>query len=113
MMLHFSSRLLAWALGLLAVGVAAQPAVEAGPARLSYNSPLVAYRAWTDQPVQSWRDANAHVGRIGGWRTYSREAATGYEPATAAPKGEAAAASAPGHRGHIGHSHGGAMGARP
>lgn len=40
-----------------------------------FNSTFTGYRAYTEQPVGSWRDANDEVGRIGGWRAYAREAA--------------------------------------
>ena len=40
---------------------------------LQYSSPLGAYQAYADQPVQSWREANDRVGQIGGWRTYAKE----------------------------------------
>ncbi len=63
-----------WALlTLLVNGVAAQPSVVVASSHLTYESTLVGYRAWTDQPVQSWREANERVGSIGGWRAYSRE----------------------------------------
>jgi hypothetical protein len=39
-----------------------------------YVSPLRDYRAFADQPVGSWREANETVRRIGGWQAYSREA---------------------------------------
>lgn len=45
-------------------------------ATLQYESALSTYQSYSNQPVQSWRDANEHVGNIGGWRTYLREAAT-------------------------------------
>ena len=45
------------------------------PTKLQYTSALGAYQAYTDQAVQSWREANDRVGRIGGWRTYAKEAA--------------------------------------
>jgi hypothetical protein len=66
-------------------------------------SPLRAYRPASDTAVGSWREANDTVTRIGGWRTYLREAAQP-EPAPAAPAA-AAPASAPGRgaHGHKGH----------
>ena len=42
---------------------------------LTYESPLVRYRAYADQEVAPWRETNDTAGRIGGWRTYAREAA--------------------------------------
>ena len=47
------------------------------PTKLQYSSAIDAYQAYTDQPVQSWREANDRVGRIGGWRVYAREIKTG------------------------------------
>jgi hypothetical protein len=61
-------------LTLLTTSATAQPLVDSTSMRLSYASPLSGYRAWDDQQVKSWRDANDRVGRIGGWRAYSREA---------------------------------------
>ncbi len=64
-----------------------------------HRSPLRAYRPAGDTAVGSWKEANDTVTRIGGWRTYLREAARPDPPAAAAP------ASAPGHgaHGHKGH----------
>ena len=42
---------------------------------LRYHSVLERYQPYKDQPVQSWRDANDTVGRIGGWRVYAKDAA--------------------------------------
>jgi hypothetical protein len=39
------------------------------------TSPWASYRPWRDETVGDWRQANALVGRIGGWRTYAREVA--------------------------------------
>lgn len=41
---------------------------------LSYRSALADYRPAIDVPRTPWRDANDTVGRIGGWRSYAREA---------------------------------------
>lgn len=41
---------------------------------LSYRSAFADYRAYSEQPVVSWVDANEQVGKIGGWRVYSKEA---------------------------------------
>lgn len=95
---------------LLLTGVAfAQPAVNAArpelPTKLQYASPLRAYKAYADQPVESWREANDRVRRIGGWRAYAKEAQTG-EPASDAPRNPAKAPAVPADP-HAGH-HGGA-----
>ena len=41
----------------------------------AYASAWAGYRPWRDEAVGDWRQANALVGRIGGWRTYAREVA--------------------------------------
>lgn len=80
--------LLPWALALFAGSAAAQvPADAKGPqpslpTKLQYSSAIGAYQAYADQPVQSWREANDRVGRIGGWRAYAKEIKTGV-PASA------------------------------
>lgn len=89
---------------LLSVGGAALAQTAAAPARpelpsqLSYVSPLRAYKAYADQPVESWREANDRVGRIGGWRAYAKEIRSS-EPAQPDPKDAAKepAAPAPAH----------------
>ena len=54
------------------------------PTRLQYQSVFSDYLGDLDPPVQSWREANERVGKIGGWRAYAREATTG-EPAKTTP----------------------------
>lgn len=62
-------------------GVAAQPVVgtpvtatsQAEVPALGYVSPIDGYKAYEPQSIQSWKEANDTVGRIGGWRVYSRE----------------------------------------
>jgi hypothetical protein len=52
----------------------------------NYVSPLRDYRAFADEPVALWRDANETVRRIGGWQAYGREATQALrEPAPQAP----------------------------
>lgn len=59
----------------------AAPAVE-----LRYRSTFDGYRAYNEQAVTSWREANDNVGRIGGWRAYAREAgASGGDAPAPAP----------------------------
>lgn len=36
--------------------------------------PFEHYRPWRDETLQDWREANDQVGKIGGWRSYLREA---------------------------------------
>ena len=66
------------------------------PTQLHYQSVFSAYQADVDPPVQSWREANERVGKIGGWRAYAKEAASA-EPAKDTPAADP----------HAGH-HGGA-----
>lgn len=54
-----------------------EPATPSYPVAVKYTSPFSKYRAYRDQPVQSWREANDRVGRIGGWRAYAKELKTG------------------------------------
>lgn len=93
---------------LLAGTALAQTAADAAkpslPSKLQYVSPLRAYKPYADQPVESWREANDRVGRIGGWRAYAKEAQTG-EPAKEAPQ-EPAKTPAPAADPHAGHHKG-------
>lgn len=41
---------------------------------LMFDSVLSRYKPMTDQKLGSWREANDTVTRIGGWRTYLKEA---------------------------------------
>lgn len=50
----------------------------------SYASTLANYRSAGELHVDSWKDANERVNRIGGWRAYAREAARP-EPAASQP----------------------------
>ncbi len=65
---------------------------------VTYDSAFARYRPHADQALRPWKDANDNVGRIGGWRSYAREAAQ-EEPAVApGPKaagGEGRAVPAP------------------
>jgi hypothetical protein len=40
-----------------------------------YTSAWTGYQPWRDDAVGDWRQANAVVARIGGWRVYARETA--------------------------------------
>lgn len=42
-----------------------------------YRSAFEGYRMFATEKVAPWRDTNETVGRIGGWRVYSREAQQG------------------------------------
>lgn len=68
-------------LTLMSAAAAQTPAPAANPLdaqaqvpRVKHESSLTPYRRMTDESVGSWREANDNVGRIGGWRTYLREA---------------------------------------
>ncbi len=77
------------------------PGRPAGPH--AYRSAFDGYRRHAEQPVQSWREANDNVGRIGGWQAYAREAqaASSAPPASpAAPAAPSSGAPAGGHTGH-------------
>lgn len=58
---------------------------------LQHRSAFDGYRRFADEQPINWRDANDTVKRIGGWRSYAREAAPG-APAPAAPGASAPAA---------------------
>lgn len=60
--------------------------------RLTHDSSLAQYRRMSVESVGSWRKANDNVGRIGGWRTYLREAQQPDAPASAAGAAKPAAA---------------------
>lgn len=66
--------------------MAASSAVAVAPATpMAYRSAFDGYKGLTEQPVQSWREANDSVGRIGGWKSYAREAQGGLQAGSAAP----------------------------
>lgn len=76
---------------------ALDPKAEVPPA--THKSALGAYRPAVEVKVGSWRDANDAVTRIGGWRTYAREAspsegAAAPGPAASAPPADTRAAPA-------------------
>ena len=51
---------------------------------VQYRSPFYDYRTFGDSVRTPWRQANDEVARIGGWRTYLREAQQAREPPEAA-----------------------------
>ena len=86
---------------------ASAPASVAASSATSYRSAFEGYRAYSEQPVESWRAANDLVGRIGGWQAYARESQGGAASAPARAASAASAAAAPasaaakgGHSGH-------------
>lgn len=42
--------------------------------RAIYRSSLAGYRVISDEKLRPWKETNATVGRIGGWRAYAKEA---------------------------------------
>lgn len=102
---------------LLATGLAhAQshaPAAFTAPA-LEHRSLLDAYQGYQDQPVSSWREANDTVARMGGWRSYAKEAAQAEGPAAEPARPNAPTMPPDAQRGHGGHGpHHGHHGGRP
>lgn len=77
---------------------------------MAFRSSLADFRRFEDQRVGSWQRANETVNRIGGWRSYAREAnrpdtQTQPQPAVPAPTSAApkpGAADRAGHQGHQG-----------
>ena len=73
---------LAIAGGVLASAAAGQTAPDAtgtvaeiSPATPpQYQSVFSGYRTYTDQPLESWQNANQKVHTVGGWRAYAKEA---------------------------------------
>lgn len=51
---------------------------------VQYRSPFYDYRSFGDSVRTPWRQANDEVARIGGWRTYLREAQQAREAVEAA-----------------------------
>lgn len=53
---------------------------------VTYDSAFTRYRPHADQKLRPWKDSNDNVGRIGGWRSYAREAAQEEPSAAPGPK---------------------------
>lgn len=70
---------LGWALLIICAGLASPAAfaAEAMPAEAMLAPPFNHYQRWRDEPLLDWREVNARVGQIGGWRTYLRESQEG------------------------------------
>ena len=84
----------------LAQPAAADPAPNL-PTKLQYTSPLASFQGYSDQSMQSWREANDQVGRIGGWKAYAKEAQAAQAGAGEGGASPSPAASDP-HAGHHG-----------
>lgn len=52
----------------------AQEATSPAAQKLKYNSVFSQYQGFKEQPVLPWRETNAAVEKIGGWRVYAKEA---------------------------------------
>ena len=97
MFLHYILR--ATPVAVLIVSVAmAQPIVDTDIAknsadqtvpRMQYKSTFSDYVPYSEQKLESWRQANDTVGEIGGWRTYSKEARQPDPPAVQPPLNDA------------------------
>lgn len=109
-------RLLAFAVLTASATVPAQAIAAQDPAQRQaeapqpvYRSAFGLYRPWQEQALGDWRALNDRVGRIGGWRTYLREAHAP-EPASpatmTAPPMEPGATPAAPVRPRPGHDHG-------
>ncbi len=85
---------------LLALSASAQTAQKPGFKPDLYRSAFEGYRRFTDAEQISWKEANATVETIGGWRAYAKEA---HEPQSPASPKPAPAASAVPHAGHATH----------
>ena len=95
--------LLLWSAAASTLAQPAAPTKRLDPADAQASVPPLIYRSAipksappTDAPVGSWPKANETVWRIGGWRTYAREAAQADASREAAPP--ASTASQPGAR---------------
>lgn len=108
------------ALAFVGIAAAAQPSRSARPDPLDaaasvpgahHESAFKGYRRFGATSVVPWRDANDTVDRIGGWRSYAREAQASATPPARAPAAAASAPSAEPARpagrpgGHDGHRH--------
>ena len=63
---------------------------QAAVPRAVHRSALAGYRRQTEPAPIPWKEANDTVTRIGGWRTYAREAAEPSATAASAPARRAA-----------------------
>lgn len=77
-----------------AAAMATAASAAAGP--MVYRSAFDGYKGLTDQPVQSWRESNDTVGRIGGWQSYAREGQGGPVAGSAPPSEAKGMANMPG-----------------
>jgi hypothetical protein len=50
-----------------------------------YRSAFEGYKPYSDDKLLNWKDANENTARIGGWRTYAKEARQTEEKVPPAP----------------------------
>lgn len=90
--------------GLAGVTEAPAPQSSAPASDVAYRSALTGYRAYQEESVEKWPEANERVRRIGGWQAYGREsrdalrAPPPQSPRPASPPSP----STPGHDAHHG-----------
>ena len=81
-----------------------EPANAGGGALpLPFESVLSRYKPITDQKLGSWREANDTVTRIGGWRTYLKEAQAPEVTESSVPAAPVKSAAPPTANPHAGH----------
>ena len=80
-----------------AVSAVQAAAAQGTAAPIDYKSAFDGYQRFSDEEVQPWKDSNATVEKIGGWRAYAKEAQGAKAPASAA-SGSAPADPHAGHR---------------
>ncbi len=74
-------------------------AIPTAATTFSYRSVFDGYQPFTDQKVLPWKETNATVEKIGGWRAYAKEAAEPAAADTLAPVPSTSPAANP-HAGH-------------
>jgi hypothetical protein len=77
---------------------AAQGCTPSAAAPCPYRSAFDGYRRHADQPLVPWREANDRVGRLGGWKTYSRDGEASGQASAPARSATAASAASGGAR---------------
>jgi hypothetical protein len=65
-----------------------------------HRSAFSSYQRMRDDKLLPWKQANEEVARIGGWRSYAREAAQPADSKSAAPAAPAPASAPGGHGRH-------------
>lgn len=68
------------------------PQSVAAPAPLPYTSALQGYLPFAEEKLRPWKESNATVEKIGGWRTYAKEAAEPEAKSSQTPSASPAAA---------------------